>query len=74
MTVTSMNRIGDHAAYYRAYLTSDASLAPVAGILAVAAAMGLFFYLLSLVGPYKDRTAPRLAAPAVHATAPVANR
>jgi hypothetical protein len=49
--VTAMNGIEKHAAFYRAYLADDRSLASVAGVLVIAIAIWLLFYLVSLVGP-----------------------
>jgi hypothetical protein len=49
--VTTMNGIEKHAAFYRAYLADDRSLASVAGVLVIAVAVWLLFYLVSLVGP-----------------------
>jgi len=49
--VTAMNGIEKQAAYYRAYLADDRSLVSVAGVLVIAVAVWLLFYLVSLVGP-----------------------
>ena len=49
--VTTMNGIEKHAAFYRAYLADDRSLASVAGVLVIVVAVWLLFYLVSLVGP-----------------------
>ncbi len=59
---TSMNEIEKHAAFYRAYLADDRSLASVAGLLMIAIALWLFIYLVSLVGPAVGPGSDRQAA------------
>jgi len=49
---TAMGSIEKHADYYRGFLADDRrSSASLAAILLTAIAMGLLFYLVSLVGP-----------------------
>jgi hypothetical protein len=63
--VIAMNGIEKHAAFYRAYLADERSLASVAGVLMTAVAIWLFFYLVSLVDPQPElqtaRSAPNAA-------------
>ena len=63
-----MNGIEKQAAFYRAYLTDDRSAASVAMVLAIAVALWLLLYLISLVGPYDERR----GAEAVASTPPAA--
>ncbi|MGO9421603.1 hypothetical protein [Roseiarcus sp.] len=57
--VTAMNGIEKHAAFYRAYLADDRSLASVVGILMTAIMVWLLFYLVSIVGPVREQSAAR---------------
>jgi hypothetical protein len=68
--VTAMNGIEKHAAFYRAYLADDRSLASVAGVLVTVVAVWLLFYLVSLVGPQPGPYGPipGRAAPYGYAT------
>ena len=60
--VTAMNGIEKHAAFYRAYLADDRNLASVAGVLVIAVAIWLLFYLVSLVGPAPQALGPASGA------------
>ncbi len=62
VTVTAMNGLEKQAAFYRAYLTDDRSAASVAVVLAVAVALWLLLYLISLVGPYDERRGAQAVA------------
>ncbi len=66
--VTAMNGIEKHAAFYRAYLADDRSLASVVGILMTAIMVWLLFYLVSLVGPVREQSSAR---PSPHAAVAV---
>jgi hypothetical protein len=75
--VTAMNGIEKHAAFYRAYLADDRSLASVAGVLVTVVAVWLLFYLVSLVGPQPEphgRIAGQAAPYGYAATAPAFHR
>ena len=60
--VAAMNGIEKHAAFYRAYLADDRSMASVAGVLVIAIAVWLLFYLVSLVGPAPQAPRPTQGA------------
>jgi hypothetical protein len=47
---TAMNRIEKQAAFYRAYLVDDRSLAPLATALATIVGLWLIVYLVSAIG------------------------
>ena len=65
--MTAMNGIERHAAFYRAHLGDDRSLASVAGVLMTAVAVWLLFYLVSLVDPQPERQTARPIQNATHA-------
>jgi hypothetical protein len=62
----AMDWIGNHAAFYRGYLTDDRSLLPLTIVLANGVALWLLIYLVSLVGPVPST--PSAVLPHAHAT------
>jgi hypothetical protein len=61
-----MNGIEKQAAFYRAYLIDDRSVAPLTVAWATIVALWLVVYLVSAIGPHAK---PRTAEPALQASA-----
>ena len=64
---TAVNGMGKNADYYRGYLTDDRSFGPLAFVLAISVAVGMFFYLTGDLGHAPAYNSLE-AAQVIHAT------